>query len=132
MTASRNRLADAVNDQLEPKNSNDHTIPYLHWWPKKGTMEWVQYDFKNEQTVSRTALYWLDDSGEGECRLPRSWRVLYRVGDEWKPIENSTPYVTQKDRYCEVTFKSVKTTAVRVELQLEPDFSAGIYEWNVE
>ena len=132
VTASRNRLADAVNDQLEPKNSNDHTIPYLHWWPKKGTMEWVQYDFKNEETVSRTELYWFDDTGEGECRLPKSWRVLYRVGDQWRPIENSTPYVVQRDHYCEVKFKPVNTTALRVELQLEPDFSTGIYEWNVE
>ncbi|MGA3246184.1 MAG: glycoside hydrolase family 127 protein, partial [Bacteroidota bacterium] len=45
VTASDKRRADAINDQLEPKNSIDHTLPFLHWWPRKGTTEWVQYDF---------------------------------------------------------------------------------------
>jgi DUF1680 family protein len=132
VTASDKRRADAVNDQMEAQNSNDHTIPYLHWWPKKGTTEWVQYDFKKEETVSQSDVYWFDDTGVGECRLPTSWRVLYKVGDQWKPVENSTPYVVSKDRYCSVTFKPVKTSALRVEVQLIPDFSAGMYEWKVE
>jgi uncharacterized protein len=132
VTASRGRMAEALNDQLEPRSSNDHAIPYLHWWPKKGTTEWVQYDFKKEETVSSTELYWFDDTGDGECRLPKSWRVLYKSGEGWKPVETSSPYTTEKDRYCKVTFKPVATTALKVELQLEPSFSAGIYEWNVE
>jgi uncharacterized protein len=132
VTASRGRVADAVNDQLEPKNSNDHTIPYLHWWPKKGTSEWVQYEFKKEETVSSTQVYWFDDTGDGECRIPRSWRVLYKVGEEWKPVENPTSYELKKNEYCSVTFKPVKTSALRIEFQSVPDFSAGIYEWKVE
>jgi uncharacterized protein len=132
VTASDKRRADAINDQLEPTSSIDHTIPYLHWWPRKGTTEWVQYDFKKEETVSHTELYWFDDTGIGECRLPKSWRVLYRDGDQWKPVEAASPYDVDKDRYCTLAFKPVKTTGLRVELQLIPDFSAGIYEWKVE
>ena len=132
VTASDKRRADAVNDQFEPQNSNDHTIPYLHWWPRKGTTEWVQYDFKKEESVSRTEVYWFDDTGDGECRLPKSWRVLYKAGDEWKPVENLVPYEIEKDRYCTARFTPVKTTALRVEVQLVPDFSAGMYEWKVE
>ena len=132
VTASDNRRADAVNDQLEPQNSIDHTIPYLHWWPRKGTTEWVQYDFKKEETVSRTEVYWFDDTGIGECRLPKSWRVLYKEADSWKPVEGATVYPVEKDQYCKVSFKPVKTTGLRVEVQLIPDFSAGIYEWKVE
>jgi hypothetical protein len=92
----------------------------------------VQYDFKKEETVSRTEVYWFDDTGIGECRLPKSWRVLYRDGDVWKPVEGATPYEVDKDRYCKVSFKPVKATGLRVEVQLIPDFSAGIYEWKVE
>jgi len=132
VTASDNRRADAINDQLEPKNSIDHTIPFLHWWPRKGTTEWVQYDLKKEEAVSRTAVYWFDDTGIGECRLPKSWRILYKDGDQWKPVENPTAYEVEKDRYCTVSFKPVKTTGLRVEIQLIPDFSAGLYEWKVE
>src|SRR5207249_1284307 len=35
----------ALNDQREPASSGDHANRYLHWWPHKGTKEWVQYDF---------------------------------------------------------------------------------------
>lgn len=132
VTASQNRRADAINDQLEPVNSIDHTIPFLHWWPRKGTTEWIQYDFKKEETVSRTEIYWFDDTGIGECRLPRSWKLLFKDGDEWKPVENISPYEVEKDRYCKITFKPVRTSALRIEVQLVPEFSAGLYEWKVE
>ena len=132
VTASDNRRADAVNDQLEPQNSIDPAVPYLHWWPRKGTTEWVQYDFKKEETVSRVEVYWFDDTGTGECRLPKSWRVLYKENDSWTLVEGATPYEVEKDRYCKVSFKPVKTTGLRIEVQLVPDFSAGIYEWKVE
>jgi DUF1680 family protein len=132
VTASQNKRADAINDQFEPANSIDHSIPFLHWWPRKGTTEWIQYDFKNEQTVSAAQVYWFDDTGIGECRLPKSWKLLYKDGDQWKPVENSSPFEVGKDRYCKIQFKPVKTSALRIELQLIPDFSAGVYEWIVE
>jgi len=132
VTASDKRRADAINDQLEPKNSIDHTLPFLHWWPRKGTTEWVQYDFKKEKTVSRSEVYWFDDTGIGECRLPKSWRLLYKDGDAWKPVENNGPYVVEKDKFCTLSFKPVKTSALRLEVQLIPEFSAGMYEWKVE
>jgi hypothetical protein len=31
-----------------------------------------------------------------------------------------------------VTFDAVKTKALRLEVQLPKDFSAGLYEWEVE
>ncbi len=132
VSASDKRRADAINDQLEPQNSIDHTLPFLHWWPRKGTPEWVQYDFKKEETVSRSEVYWFDDTGIGECRLPKSWRLFYKDGDDWKPVENATPYNVEKDKFCTLTFKPVRTTGLRLEVQLVPDFSAGMYEWKVD
>ena len=32
----------AVNDQSEPRSSRDGTRSFLHWWPEKGSPEWVQ------------------------------------------------------------------------------------------
>jgi hypothetical protein len=43
--------------------------------------------------------YWLDDTGSGECRVPASWRLLYKDGGGWKPVESSGPYALDKDRY---------------------------------
>jgi uncharacterized protein len=36
------RLIAAINDQSEPRSSRDNSDIYFHWWPKKGTTEWVE------------------------------------------------------------------------------------------
>ena len=78
-----------------------------------------------------TSVYWFDDTGEGECRVPKSWRVLYRDGAEWKPVENAAAYTNEKDRYNSISFKPVSTTGLRLEVTLQPEWSAGIQEWKV-
>ena len=77
-------------------------------------------------------VYWLDDTGSGECRLPASWRVLYKEGDVWKPVEATGPYGTEKDQYNKVGFKPVTTSALRLEVTLQPQWSAGILEWKLK
>jgi len=132
VTASDNRDAEALSDQLLPKSSIDETIPFLHWWPHKGTTEWVQYDFPKSTTVSKSEVYWFDDTGIGECRLPKSWRILYEDAGEWKSVDNIAPYPVKKDLNNSVQFKPVTTTALRLEVQLVPDYSAGLFEWSVQ
>ncbi|HKP12751.1 MAG TPA: discoidin domain-containing protein, partial [Blastocatellia bacterium] len=126
---SGGRNPRTLNDQEEPRAS-DAPDPF-HWWPNKGTTEWVEYEFAKPTTVSETAVYWFDDTGHGECRVPSGWRVLYKDGEQWKPVENLRPYGTDKDRYNAVTFKPVTTTALRLEVTLQPAWSAGIHEWKV-
>lgn len=122
----------ALNDQREPSSSGDHSNRYLDWWPHKGTKEWVQYDFSKPAKVSAVEVYWFDDTGVGECRLPKSWQLLYRANGEWKPVENPSGYGCAGDRYNRTTFDSVETDALRLEVQLPDAFSAGIHEWRVE
>ena len=83
-------------------------------------------------SVSEVEVYWFDDTGSGECRVPASWRVLYKDGEEWKPVEGAEPYGVEKDRYNKVTFKPVTTSALRLEVTLQPEWSAGIQEWKVK
>jgi hypothetical protein len=132
VSVSGTRRADAVNDQLEPQGSIDHSIPFFHWWPRKGTQEWVQYDFKKPETVSSVEVYWFDDTGVGECRVPVSWRVLYRDGDQWKSVKDAGTYGVEKDRYNKTTFSTVTTDGLRLEIQLNADYSTGLFEWKVE
>ncbi|MGH7973550.1 MAG: discoidin domain-containing protein, partial [Limisphaerales bacterium] len=134
-SASSERLRPdvrALNDQREPASSGDHSNRFLHWWPHKGTKEWVQYDFAKPAKVSGTEVYWFDDSGVGECRAPQSWQLFYRVNGEWKPVEHASGYGCEKDRYNRTTFDPVETDALRLEVQLPQDFSTGIHEWRVE
>ena len=62
----------AVNDQVNPKNSNDHYVSRLTFWNHKGTTEWVQYDFNEETTISNIHIYWFDDGPNGGCRIPET------------------------------------------------------------
>ncbi len=123
---------EALNDGMEPASSHDQAVPRFTWWDHKGTTEWVQYDFGAPRTVSSAAVYWFDDTGQGQCRIPKSWRLLYKEGDTWKPVADASGYGTARDRDNRVRFAPVRTTALRVEVQLQEGFSGGILEWKVE
>jgi len=122
----------AVNDQILPKNSCDHDVPRFTWWDHKGTAEWIQYDFAKPCKVSSAQVFWFDDTGRGQCRIPESWKVLYKEGSSWKPVEGVSEYGVRKDLFNKVSFNAVETTGLRLDVQLQKNFSSGILEWNVE
>jgi hypothetical protein len=122
----------ALSDKLLPQNSNEQGIPRFTWWPRKGSTEWVQYDFDKPQKISSTHVYFFDDTGGGGCRVPKSWRLMYKDGDQWKQVSNAGNYDVDKDKFNKVTFAPVETMALRLEVQLQPDFSAGILEWRTD
>ena len=126
------RMQKALNDQYEPQNSLDNSAVYLHWWPKKNTVEWIQYDFDQDYTVSESTVYWFDDGPFGGCRIPASWKVLYKEGDNWVPVKNTTDYELSKDRYNSVKFVPIKTKALRIEIKLPENFATGVHEWSVK
>jgi DUF1680 family protein len=121
----------ALNDQREPRHSADRSNRYLHWWPRKGTIEWVQYDFDAPTRVSAVEVYWYDDTGIGECRVPKSWELFYRENGEWKPVRNPSGYGLEKDRYNRTTFDPVITDGLRLIVRAQENFCAGIHEWRV-
>ena len=122
---------DAVNDGDEPSASNDPSS-YFDWWPEKGKTEWIEYAFPGTSTVSQTQVYWFDDTGRGEARVPASWRILYKDGDEWKPVASQQEFGTDKDQYNTVRFRSVTTNGLRLEVTMQPEWTAGIQKWKVQ
>jgi hypothetical protein len=123
---------NALGDGLEPANSGDSGVPRFTWWPRKGTREWVQYDLGKPTKVSSVSVYWFDDTGHGHCRVPASWQVTYRDGDQWKEVANPKADSVAADKFNKMAFDAVETTGLRVEVQLKPDFSGGILEWKVD
>jgi DUF1680 family protein len=112
-------------------NDGDETTSF-DWWPKKGSTEWIEYTFDKPATISSSDLYWFDDTGRGEVRVPASCKLLYRDGNDWKPVEATSPYGVEKDKYNKLTFKPVTTTALRLEVTMQPTWSAGLEEWRVQ
>ena len=121
----------ALNDGRVPENSGDHGLPRHTWWDHRGTAEWVQYAFDAPQRISGIEVYWFDDTGVGQCRVPTSCRVLRRVGKEWKAIDGAGEVGTAKDRFNVTRFDPVEVTALRLEVKLADGFSGGVLEWRV-
>ena len=123
----------AINDRLVPKDENDRSVPYTHWWPKNNTTEWLGYEFPDESTVQSVTVYWYDDGPWGGCRVPQSWRILYQDAQgNWNPVTGADGYPTDKGAACTVNFDPVKTKALRLEIVLPSDNSAGLFEWIVK
>lgn len=123
----------AIHDGLTPKDENDRTAPYYHWWPQEGTTEWIAYEFEQPQEVSASTIYWYDDAPWGGCRIPQSWKIYYRdASGNWQPVENSTRYGVAKGEPNTVRFKPVKTSAVKLEVVQPEKNSAGLFEWAIE
>ncbi len=127
-----NDTVNALCDGLEPASSNDQDIPRFTWWDHRGTAEWAQYDFDTPRRVAAASVYWFDDTGSGSCRVPASWRLLYRDGGDWKPVSAHGEYGVQLNRFNRVEFDPLETSALRLEVQLKPRYSGGILEWRLE
>ncbi|MDP6543798.1 MAG: glycoside hydrolase family 127 protein [Phycisphaerae bacterium] len=125
------RYTEGANDQSEPKSSGDHSYPFLHFWPNKGTTEWVQYDFDKPHKVSSVEVYWLDDTGRGECRLPASWKLLYNKAGKWVEVDKPSGYGCAGDKYNVAKFTPVTTDKLRIEIKLQEKWAAGVHEWRV-
>ena len=114
-----------------PAKSGDLGLPRFTWWPRTGSAEWIQYNFSKPEKVAAAEVYWFDDEGVGRCRVPQSWRLTYYDGSTWQPVPNVSGYGTEKNTFNAVTFDAVTATAIRIEAQLQPEFSGGILEWRL-
>jgi hypothetical protein len=124
----------ALNDGVLPKSSNDHDIPRMTWWDRKGSVEWASYRYPQALQLSTAAVYWFDDTGRGGCRVPAEWKLLWLDGKEWKPVKLTagSTYGTALDQFNKVTFEPVTTRELRLEVKLKTGFSGGILEWQVK
>jgi hypothetical protein len=58
-------------------------------------------------------------------------RIRYRVEGKWESVRTEDKWDVEKDKYNKVVSETVKTEALRMEVQLREKFSAGIHEWTV-
>ncbi|HYT73870.1 MAG TPA: hypothetical protein VEL79_03895, partial [Vicinamibacterales bacterium] len=138
-----------ITDGDDPASSDDPSS-YFDWWPTNGcsatrqtppattaqrpcsTGEWIEMAFAKPSTVAQTQIYWFDDTGHGGVRVPKSWRLLYKDADGWKEVEALDPFGVAKDKYNTVRFKPVTTSALRLEVVMQANVSAGVQEWKVK
>lgn len=117
----------AINDGIDPTRSNDGVNPRWGTWPETGE-QWIRLDWDAPVRLDAADLYFFDDGGG--VRVPASWTMQYLDGDTWTDVAAHGPYGTATDRYNEVAFDPVTTTAVRAVLQ-SGQGSVGVLEWKV-
>ncbi|GAB3653903.1 hypothetical protein GCM10028833_27170 [Glycomyces tarimensis] len=117
----------AINDGIDPARSNDSANPRWGTWPEAGE-QWVQLDWEDPVRVSSTDMYFFDDGGG--VRVPASWTIQYRDGEEWVDVEAEAEaaFGTAANQYNPVAFAPVTTTGLRAVLQSDAA-SVGVLEW---
>ena len=123
-----NDTVSALNDQTEPTASDDATISRFTWWDHRGR-EWVQFRIRSPaDCLCRRGL--LVGRAADQGSLPRAtiMALLYKFGDGWKPVAVAagSAYGTDMDRFDRLGFQPVETRALRLDVQLQPDWSGGI------
>jgi hypothetical protein len=114
----------AVYDGFDPISSADESSLYFRMRPAAGEPAWIEYEFKRPIGVSSAQVYFFDD--RRFCRLPASWRILYKDGEQWKPVTNHAGYAVQKDQFNTAHFDPVLTGAIRLEIEPKPtEYKSG-------
>jgi DUF1680 family protein len=123
----------AVFDGLVPANSADRSVPRFVW-PQSGNRAegaWIEYRYSSPRDVSTAEVYWAADSDGRGCELPPSWSLQWWDGAAWKPVAAESPYTVDRDRFNRVRFASVHTSALRLQVPLQPRQTVGILQWRV-
>ena len=59
--------------------------------------------------------------------------MLYRTAEgEYKPVKTDGPYGVEKDDFNKVDFDPVRTTALKIEIVLQDQWSGGVQEVVIE
>jgi hypothetical protein len=126
----------ALNDGLVPPSSAARgrrggpgragpasDVPVFTWSPSRGPTQWVQYTFPVVQTIDRIEVFWTVP--------PRSWRLLYQAGEEWREVVRRGAYDRTVNDFAPLQFAPVDTMALRIEVTLDDGAPPTLAEWRV-
>ena len=122
-----------VNDGFVPVDSGELSPQQMHFWNHKGGQEWVQYSFQNAITVSSSKIFWFDDTGHGECRIPKTWVLQAKIGGAWKTVslKSGKTFGIKLNAWNDVDFVPVKSSEFRILIDQQDNWSSGIHEWQI-
>ena len=122
-------------DADEPSSSSDYRISRLSFHPKKGSSEWVQYEFPKATRIENIAIFWFDEAqaaasfrNERKEILPRAWKLLLWQDSQWQVAKTKNALVgLERDQYNIARLaEAVTTTKFKIEVQLHAQLSGGI------
>lgn len=115
----------AVNDNSYPASSSDKSSGAYGNWNNPNSLQWVQYDWNQNYTLSATEVYWFDDNGG--VLTPTTAYVEYFNGSQWVRC-GEVPKV--KNAWNRLALNNITTYRLRISM-LNSAQSTGILEWRV-
>ncbi|HEY4378827.1 MAG TPA: DUF5695 domain-containing protein, partial [Acidobacteriaceae bacterium] len=124
--------ARVLTADFEPTTSGDIGATRFAWTAKRGTTEWVEYDFEQPQSIHSAEVFWAADAGRRiNTKLPAAWKVQYKTADGWAEVQQAKQTTITADTFNQTTFQAVTTSGVRLQVQLQPDATAGLLQWRL-
>ncbi|MFB9622192.1 Ig-like domain-containing protein [Nonomuraea helvata] len=114
----------AINDGIDPPRSNDGSNPRWGTWPQQDT-QWVQLEWPSPVRLNKADVYFFDDGGG--VRVPASWKIQQWDGDSFEDVTGVASYPKAIDAYNTVSFDTVTTSKLRVQLEAD-GASVGLLE----
>jgi len=131
LAASGAKNPNPVKADDDPSSSADPAL-YFDWWTADlaaAPLDRVRVCQASHRL--RGPLYWFDDTGHGAVRVPASCVSSIATAPPGNRL--MLPASTEsRNRYNKIAFRQVTTTALRVEVTMQPSYSAGIQRWRVK
>ena len=86
----------------------------------------MQYTWPAAVSVNRVQAYWFDDN-QG-IDLPASCSVQYWTGSAWANVPGASACGVAANTFNTVTFTTVSTTQIRLNITSRSGFSTGLLE----
>ncbi|WP_430782734.1 glycoside hydrolase family 43 protein [Actinoplanes sp. G11-F43] len=116
----------AINNGGTPANSQDRSNLAYGNWPEQGT-QWIEYQWPAARSLNRSSVYWFDDN-QG-IDLPASCQLQYWNGSQYVNVPGQSPCGVAGDTENPITFNTVSTTRLRLNITSRTGLSTGVLEW---
>ena len=128
LSASSGKNIEALNDLVDPQNSNGSAISYFAFNPDTAD-NFVQIDFPKLSELSSLKVFWVDNKNANQFKIPLEWKVQYLQEDNiWGDVYTTLDYTKKKGDYSDVSFETVRTNSIRIIVTPQKNFNVGIYE----
>ena len=120
---------NGLNDGKIPVNTINNRQGGGNNRPQPRANIWVQYDWEEPVSTSEVGLFWWNFNNN--VRLPENYRISYWNGNAFAPVENIQGLVKDNNQLNISSFKEIKTTRMRVELDSADRGVTSLLEWVV-
>lgn len=117
---------ESLKSGIVPKDSHDASHDALRFWEPEAP-QWVEYAWASPVTLDRVEVYW-HMAGQW-LFAPKSCRVLAWNGTAFAPVAGAKGLGVAKDQFNITTFRPVKTTRLRLEIEPDAGKNFALLQW---